>query len=633
MKKIISPFLFVILSLNAESYDLELLRELLSLQAPDHLALRAPIIPSALGTSLGSVAYKGNNGTTSTLGAQINGYYGIPGSGAAAPNINMPGNIGFATVPTPSALNNITARLLITAATGYCGVGNFIPGTGSNNGLPNAVLNIEGDNTASASSALHVGSRVTPINSVVSGTAYSTQVDGNLYNPNYAQFNSGLNVTQQFNIVQAQFIRTADLPLTISSPGLYIFADNITSSSANAIVINSSNVTLDLNQFSLSTANTASVAITINASLSNITIKNGTINNFAQGIVASTSDNNVVIDTITFTAINQQSISSTSANTNWRISKCLIANSVISNTASVVQLNSLTNSIIEDCVVNNCSATLGSLIVFSIGGSSNCIFRNCVVTDCLNLVAGFDFNAGAGTGVTLENCDVCNCSNSTTSATLSAFRLNTPVSNIILRNCNVNNFSTGASNITSAFAVATGTGTDIQRNILQGCIAGGNSSGGQTFGFNVQSALPLLEDCIAFGNSSTASALASAVGFIINQTSRVGLSRVIAFGQTAGAAANSAIGIYLNSTATTQNRSLINNCTSFGHAVGAFGTGMLITDSNNVNQIVGNISTKNTTNYSTNSTTFLPQATQQAATIAAINTTLTQAWINAAITA
>ncbi len=70
------------------------------------------------------------------------------------------------------------------------------------------------------------------------------------------------------------------LPYTISGPGSYYFTKNLefSAASGNAITINSGNVTLDLNGFTLSsTAGVTGAAISCDLNISNIEIKNGMI--------------------------------------------------------------------------------------------------------------------------------------------------------------------------------------------------------------------------------------------------------------------------------------------------------------------------------------------------------------------
>src|SRR5262245_60824840 len=81
----------------------------------------------------------------------------------------------------------------------------------------------------------------------------------------------------------------ASVPAVISTAGVFCLTANVTSNSAvtNAIEIQANNVVIDLNGFKLAgNAGAASAAFGIHATgRQNITIRNGTIRGFRQGIV------------------------------------------------------------------------------------------------------------------------------------------------------------------------------------------------------------------------------------------------------------------------------------------------------------------------------------------------------------
>ena len=79
----------------------------------------------------------------------------------------------------------------------------------------------------------------------------------------------------------------ASLPYTISSAGNYYLTQNLTYSGAagNAITVNASNVTIDLNGYQLVCANSSYSTWGIYANnVSNVSVKNGAIAGFAFGI-------------------------------------------------------------------------------------------------------------------------------------------------------------------------------------------------------------------------------------------------------------------------------------------------------------------------------------------------------------
>ncbi|MHC1725909.1 MAG: hypothetical protein AB9866_07875 [Syntrophobacteraceae bacterium] len=72
-------------------------------------------------------------------------------------------------------------------------------------------------------------------------------------------------------------------PYTISAPGFYYLGTNL----SGRIIIESSNVTLDLMGFTMTGSGTGSgTGVTISGVLKNIEVRNGTIRNFVDGIGA-----------------------------------------------------------------------------------------------------------------------------------------------------------------------------------------------------------------------------------------------------------------------------------------------------------------------------------------------------------
>jgi hypothetical protein len=79
---------------------------------------------------------------------------------------------------------------------------------------------------------------------------------------------------------------------TISSPGLHELNDTVTCSSGNALILNSSNITLECNNNLITGAGDAnSVAITINANLTNTSIQNCNISGFYDPIIVTDPSN------------------------------------------------------------------------------------------------------------------------------------------------------------------------------------------------------------------------------------------------------------------------------------------------------------------------------------------------------
>ncbi len=84
----------------------------------------------------------------------------------------------------------------------------------------------------------------------------------------------------------------SSVPYTISSPGSYYVTTNLTvPTSESGIFISANNVTLDLNGFTLTGINQLFDAIQADSAQTNIVIRNGSINNWANGVVINSGSN------------------------------------------------------------------------------------------------------------------------------------------------------------------------------------------------------------------------------------------------------------------------------------------------------------------------------------------------------
>ena len=145
----------------------------------------------------------------------------------------------------------------------------------------------------------------------------------------------------------------------ILSPGSYYLTGNITMASGDAIVINSDDVSIDLNGFtikSIQTNGTSGSAINVTSDRSRITIKNGSI---VSGTVVVTGATPVPLGFI-------HGIYS-----NTSIKQALISDLQVSGTSgSGILIDE--GGIIERCTVSNCGNR----------GLSAAIVRDCSVTNC-----------------------------------------------------------------------------------------------------------------------------------------------------------------------------------------------------------------------------------------------------------
>lgn len=583
----------------------------------------APVIPSALGNTLGNLFYKAYNGTTLDVGAAIQGYYGIVGSGPAAPDVTMPGNVGFSTVPTISATNNLTAALLV-ASDGKVGMGNFIPGTGTNNGLPNAVLNIEGNNTASANSALHVGARTTPINALVSGTAYSAQYDGNLYDAGYAQFQTALTVTSAFNSVQATFIRQADLPLTISTPGLYVLAENLTYTSAiTAITINASasGTVFDLNDFTITGGGLGTPGFSIAANTTDLTIRNGTIRAFSAGITTGSNLARCIFENINIVGCGQQGIFINGGSAivifNCGVYRC--GTNEAFATPRGISLGSVSDTQIIDCIVDSCGnvANVNTFSCYEVTSTgTNVQFLNCLATSCQGS-SFVGFSVDPTNGALLQYCD----SSGHTATNSSDSYLIGPFSEIV--NCSAIN-----SNITTDASIR---GFNCsESSVIQGCIVAGlttprtcNAYFQDRFGTTTNTAYL---NCISYGQSSTGllAGVSAVRDYAFFDSSNMLVSRCISFGGSS-VVANQNWGVNFEQTLSTGRNTLVTNNIICGKDQAVY-LNLTGTATNTQNQIIENIAASCPTPYN-----GMPAGSFQSATTSTINTQLTKPFCNVAI--
>jgi hypothetical protein len=184
----------------------------------------------------------------------------------------------------------------------------------------------------------------------------------------------------------------SSLPFTISSSGSYYLTANLNVTSGNAITVNASNVTLDLNGFAISsTAPSANgTAIMINDNLRNIAIGNGLIQS---GVTVS---GGVFSGSGFASGINYNS----TAPVNARVTNI----SVVGVLSSGIYLVSAPGSVIESCSVN----IAGN---FGVGAVSvrDSIGLNCGGYGVGGTIVDHCYGTGTGGGVGLSANVATNC--------------------------------------------------------------------------------------------------------------------------------------------------------------------------------------------------------------------------------
>lgn len=135
-------------------------------------------------------------------------------------------------------------------------------------------------------------------------------------------------------------IAASSIPVTIGAPGSYVLAGNIAVSTSNGITINASNVTLDLNGFTVSSTATTGNGVSTGGSLSRIVVRNGTITGFNNGVFTGSNANGVLLEDLLIkdaktTGIN---ISNSGNPTNIVLRRCHVFDTGSTTTAADVGL-------------------------------------------------------------------------------------------------------------------------------------------------------------------------------------------------------------------------------------------------------------------------------------------------------
>lgn len=191
-------------------------------------------------------------------------------------------------------------------------------------------------------------------------------------------------------------IRTADLPLAITSPGSYYLAESVrltASSSATtaAIIIESDNVTIDLNGFTLGGTLVPEVSgIVSRGPYNNIVVKNGIVTDFEEdGIELAV--NSAIVENVMMTNIHGTAISMA----NGKLVNCTVTNCLsglfFSTPSAPLQFG---QAIIDGCQVlangetgirvNRPAIIRNTISSFnSYGAGINCRGKGTVITNCV----------------------------------------------------------------------------------------------------------------------------------------------------------------------------------------------------------------------------------------------------------
>ncbi|MBS0657814.1 MAG: hypothetical protein JSR82_06145 [Verrucomicrobia bacterium] len=239
----------------------------------------------------------GSRTNVSVANGHIRGGVTYNGSFSAGPGFI--GGIDWASgAPTNARVANVT----VTGVTGYA----IDLGTSETSAVQACVVRIAGNlgiraGTVSDSSATLVGN--TPIDATTAANCVGRLANGSLAatvaNPTLQSVQAVASATQSTaattqtavaalqTSVNALETRTpiSSAPFVINTRGSYYLTGNLSFTSGNAITINSSQVTLDLNGFTISGVSGCQAGISVAANLVNVVIRNG----FIRGTVTFTS--------------------------------------------------------------------------------------------------------------------------------------------------------------------------------------------------------------------------------------------------------------------------------------------------------------------------------------------------------
>lgn len=285
--------------------------------------------------------------------------------------------------------------------------------------------------------------------------------------------------------LHATTVITSILPggMTISTPGSYVFGNDITWSPAadgQAILITASDVILDLQNYTLqSTASTFKTTGIFAVEAANLRILNGTIANMRIGgitcdLCLNTCINNITVDGLTFNDIVNYTVPTGilfTASAKAVVNKCKIKNiNVTTGSTAGIQFTATIGSLASNCLIQNminhdgaCTG-IGHLLCDG-GNIQSCIIDNLKSEFVSNLNTAGHTTIGIipvfSTNLRIENCKILNITGSCDDAHgLSVFEC----SNALVKNCRVNNVLDGVGPTQSG---AKATGIEIYGNSIQ----------------------------------------------------------------------------------------------------------------------------------------------------------------------
>jgi len=356
---------------------------------------------------------------------------------------------------------------------------------------------------------------------------------------------------------------------TISQPGSYFLRADVSPTPTNpptpAIVINASDVTLDLNGF------TVYGTITIAAGLQNIAIKNGTLTNFSPAISLANGTSNIILTDLLF-HFGLYDIQADPGST-------------------------INNIIIKNCRFigyNNYGIDLSSATQINGLLVDNCYFK-------ANVLNATDIAVSNGKHIEILNCQHIMQYQDTTGCLLS------DCTNSVIRKCSYQMYQVpGSSNITGLTGISNSGCTKLH---IQQCISENNTNTASSgIGFYLTACTDTtLSECKTIGNSNDGGfvflttgtainldrcvATNNNIGFQIESIDNITLERCLAEG-------NAGDGFYLNNSS-----GLVQECVAQGNVITGFNDGTGVASAI---AYAANIARNNGTDYSSAGAPFNP---------------------------
>lgn len=381
-------------------------------------------------------------------------------------------------------------------------------------------------------------------------------------------------------LICLSFLSNATITV-INSPGVWPVGGSVIanpqSSNDTIVTITANNVIFDLKNYGLSQISTNTmtelIGIFVAPNLSNITIKNGTIENVSGvGIYVSDGCSQVYLENLLLSSCNEGGILLAGNTTGTGINEVTIKNCLIndiiptdSNNAYGLRLIATSNIIIENCIINNSQTILST----------------------------------TGYGISLESCsngEIDHCKSYNNGGTL--FGAGIAISNS--NGCSLFNCNAGNNLVTSLSQTGTACGFYITLSnllLFSNCLGNHNiNNTGNAMGFySLNNSNIFFENCIAGANIGGV----LSAGLYSNTDNILGILYNTFNINTALAAGGNAYGILLNGT----QKSTINNNT-ISNNTGTQGYGLVDTTLDTNNLIINNVSFNNTTTgYVVNFTT------------------------------